>query len=73
MALLTLLSQTNMIFYDIPPCKYHLHSGACTHCNWTNIEFDHWTRYSIECAMCHRLTTLTNLFLLLNVCLWLST
>ena len=73
--------------YDLlwyPSCKYPLQFGVYKHCNWTNIEFDYWTRCSTKRVMCHHLTTLTNLFLLLNVWpttnldspviyLWLST
>jgi len=62
-------NQSDLLWYS--PRKYHLYYGACIHCNWINIKFDCWTWYSTECVMCNSLTTLTNLFLLLNV--WLTT
>jgi hypothetical protein len=61
-----ILNESDLLWY--PSCKYHLHSGSFTPYKWTNIEFNHWTRYSTECAMCHHLVALTNSFLLLIVC-----
>jgi hypothetical protein len=59
-------NKSDILWYSL--CKYHLHLGVCTHCNWINVKFGCWTRYSIKYAMCHRLTALTNLFLLINIC-----
>jgi hypothetical protein len=61
-----ILNESDLLWY--PPYKYNLYSGSFTHYKWTNIEFNHYTQYSTECAMCHHLTALTNSFLLLNIC-----
>jgi hypothetical protein len=51
----------------VSPQEYYLYSGACINCKWINIEFDCWTWYSSEFTMCHYLTALISLFLLLNI------
>jgi hypothetical protein len=65
-AFLTLLSQTNLTFYDIPYSNITYIQVFAYIVIKKNIEFDHWTQYSTESAMCHCLIILTNLFLLLN-------
>jgi len=65
-ALLTLLSQMNLTFYDIPYSNITYIQVFVYIVIKINIDFDHWTQYSTESAMCHCLITLTNLFLLLN-------